>query len=204
MFYRKMLAIPLAALLCAAVFAKDKKKVLLPYDILQAHTVWVIVDPTAGVDVQDPNVNRLARENVEKALAKWGWLTPVTDPDMADLIITVRKGNKKLVQPTISGTTINTPPPVIGQRTDSGVSVAGRTGGPAPQSDPAPQLEVGPTQDAFVVYRGDPQHVKNTNALDEPPVWRYMAKDALSSPGVPAVDAFRKLVDETAKQANTP
>jgi hypothetical protein len=30
--------------------AKDKKKAPLPEDVLKAHTVWVIVDPTAGVD----------------------------------------------------------------------------------------------------------------------------------------------------------
>jgi hypothetical protein len=52
----------------------------------------------------------------------------------------------------------------------------------------------------FVVYRG-----KRDNALDGPPVWRYSEKDALRTPDVPAVDAFRKAIVEAEKQkASTP
>jgi hypothetical protein len=52
----------------------------------------------------------------------------------------------------------------------------------------------------FVVYRGN-----RSDALHFPAVWRYSAKDALRSPGVPAVDAFRKLIAEAEKQqAATP
>jgi hypothetical protein len=54
---------------------------------------------------------------------------------------------------------------------------------------------VGPSDDIFAIYRG-----KRDHALDAPPVWRYRAKDALRSPDVPAVDAFRKLVVEAEKQ----
>jgi hypothetical protein len=81
---------------------KDKKKATLPEDILKAHTVWVIVDPTAGVDIDDPNANRIARADVEKALVQWGRLEPVTNADMADLIITVRKGHDKIADGTMS------------------------------------------------------------------------------------------------------
>jgi len=36
-------------------------------------------------------------------------------------------------------------------------------------------------------------------------VWRYVGKDGLRSPGVPAVDEFRKAVVEAEKQlANNP
>jgi hypothetical protein len=50
----------------------------------------------------------------------------------------------------------------------------------------------------FVLYRGtaDP----NASPLNTPPVWRYSGRDALDSPSVPAVDAFRKLVVESEKQ----
>jgi hypothetical protein len=52
----------------------------------------------------------------------------------------------------------------------------------------------------FVVYRG-----KIDDTLDYPAVWRYIAKDALRSPSVPAVDVFRKLIAEAEKQkAATP
>ncbi len=102
-------------------FAKDKKKAPLPEDVLKAHTVLVIVDPSAGVDVQDPNANRLARTDVEQALMKWGRLMPVKDGFTADLIIMVRKGNGKMVQPTIGGTPVNGTPPVsIGSTTHTG------------------------------------------------------------------------------------
>jgi hypothetical protein len=37
-------------------------------------------------------------------------------------------------------------------------------------------------------------------ALDRPPAWRYMSKDALHSPNVPAVAEFRKAIEETEKQ----
>ena len=204
MLYRRSLVCSVLFLSCFAAVAKDKKKVPLPVDILQAHSVWVIVDPSAGVDVRDPNANRTARADVENALAKWGRLSPVTDSSLADLIITVRKGNGKLVQPTIGGTPINGPPPVIAQRTDSGINASARTGPPLGQTDPQmsgprPQMEVGSTQDMFVVYRGDPNHDNTTNPLDSPPVWRYSSKDALASPGVPAVDAFRKAVNDSEK-----
>jgi hypothetical protein len=46
------------------------------------------------------------------------------------------------------------------------------------------------------VYRGGKDGNKT---FDSPPVWRYIAKDALHSPNVPAVDQFRKAIDETEK-----
>lgn len=212
-------------LLCSALAAaKDKKKAPLPEDVLKAHTVWVIVDPTAGVDIKAPNANRIARTDVEKAIVRWGRLEPVTNADMADLIIMVRKGNGKMANGTIGGTPVNTSPPVTVQSTDSGIHAAGGTRGARipdrtpdassssdatfPDAGPSantgypakasPQAEIGQSQDMFVVYRS-----RAVNALDAPPVWRYTAKDALASPDVPAVEAFRKLVAESEKQLAT-
>ena len=206
--------------------AKDKKKAPLPEDVLKAHTVWVIVDPSAGVDIKAPNANRIARTDVEKALVRWGRLEPVTNADMADLIIVVRKGNGKIANGTIGGTPVNTPPPVIVQSTDSDIHAAGGTRGARipdrtpdassssdasfPDAGPSantgysakasPQAEIGQSQDMFVVYRS-----RAVNALDAPPVWRYIAKDALDSPGVPAVEVFRTLIAQSEKQlAKTP
>jgi len=195
-----------AALLatCLTATAKNKKKVLLPDDILQARTAWVMVDPDAGVDVRNPNANNMARGAVENALAKWGRLEPVTDVSLADLIIVVRKGNGRMVEPTIGGTPANAPPPMIGQRTDSGINGAARTGPPPfGQSDPHPQMEVGDTEDSFAVYRCNRGH-DTTNPLNAPAVWRYSAKNALQAPGVPAVDAFRSAILEAEKQAAKP
>jgi hypothetical protein len=175
----------------------------------------VIVDPTAGVDVRDPNANRIARADVEKALDQWGRFTLVQEGITADLVIMVRKGNGKLMQPTIGGTPVNGTPPVSGDSTSTPTQSTTRggvrwgTGNPNDPSNagtgpstPEPQLEVGSQQDMFVVYRGstDP----NWSPLDAPAVWRYSGKDALASPSVPAVEVFRKLIAESEKLASHP
>jgi len=216
MLYRRNVAVSMLVLSCLVATAKDKKKVVLPTDVLKARTVLVMVDPDAGVDAQDPNANRAAREDVEKALVKWGRLMSVAGGSTADLIILVRKGNSKVARGTISGTGANTTPPVIVQSTDSTIHAAGRVGnmpvdnpsdpqwsgagsgspsGPT-ASDPRPQTEVGQSQDIFAVYRGG----LGSDPLDAPAVWRYTAKNALASPDVPAVEVFRKLVAEPEKQ----
>jgi hypothetical protein len=210
MLCRNSLAVSVLLLSCLAGVAKDKKKVLLPADVLQAHTVLVVVDPNAGVAIEDPYANRTAQEDVEKALMKWGRFSLVVDAGDADLIITVRKGNGKVVQPTIAGVPINNRP-VLLEPTDSGGRIGVGQGNPgtandpqSPPSSPHMQAEVGQTQDIFVVYRSskDDPHV---TPLDAPAVWRYTAKDALQSPGVPAVEVFRKLIAESEKQlAGTP
>src|SRR5450755_2812527 len=108
---RKLLAVTTIILCSALAPAKDKKKVILPADVLRARTVLVIVDPTAGVDVRDPNAKRAARTDVERVLDQWGRFTLVQEGFTADLIIVIRKGNGKLIQPTIGGTPVNGTPP---------------------------------------------------------------------------------------------
>jgi len=56
--------------------------------------------------------------------------------------------------------------------------------------------EVGPSQDTFAVYRGKVEY-----PLDSSPVWRYIAKNSLRSPAVPAVDEFRKAIADAEKAA---
>src|ERR1700678_957891 len=123
---RKPLAVT-AIILCSAL-ASAKKKAVLPADVLRARTVLVIVDPTAGVDVRDPNANRVARTDVEKALDQWGRFTLVQEGFTADLVMVVRKGNGKLVQTTIGGTPINGTPPVGGGTTTSPSETTARGG----------------------------------------------------------------------------
>jgi hypothetical protein len=210
---RKLLAVT-AVILCSAL-ASAKKKAILPADVLRARTVLVIVDPTAGVDVSDPNANRAARADVEKALDQWGRFTLVQEGFTADLVITVRKGNGKVIQSTIGGTPINGTPPLSGGTTSSPNETTGRaavrwgTGNPndpssagTQPSTPRPQMEAGSPQDTFVVYRGSTQ--PDQSPLDSPSVWRYSGKDALASPSVPAVEIFRKLIAESEKQLASP
>ena len=198
---RKFLAVT-AIILCSAL-ASGKKKAVLPADVLHARTVFVMVDSTAGVDFRDPNANRVARADVERALDQWGRFTLLQDGSAADLIIAVRKGNDKFIQPTIGGTPINRTPPVNGDSTTAPnqSTTRGGIGWPPgnPNSDPEPQIEAGSTQDMFVVYRGgaDDPH---WNPLDAPPVCRYSGKDALASPSVPAVEVFRKLIADSEKE----
>lgn len=207
MRYRGGSAFLLLLICCVAAAGKDKKKAVLPTDILEARSVLVVVDPDAGIALDAPYANRTAQEDVEKALMNWGRFVIVTDVSSADLVISIRKGNGKLAQPTVAGVPINNRP-VIVEPTDGGIAGAGRRGNAPQLGDPTnaqperprPQVEVGETQDTFVVYRG-----KTDNALDRPAVWRYIAKDALRSPGVPAVEEFRKLIVESEKQrAATP
>lgn len=206
---RRQIILTVSLLLVCALTApgKDKKKVLLPADVLEATTVLVIIDPDAGMAIDAPNANRTAQENVEKALMKWGRFSLAMEASTADLIISVRKGNGKMAQPTIGGIPNNNRP-VIFEPTDSGGRVGGSAGNPpfsgdpnSPRSQgPHQQIEVGPTEDVFLVYRG-----RRSNALDAPPVWRYQATDALQAPRVQAVDEFRRLVVEAEKQqASTP
>jgi hypothetical protein len=207
---RKLLAVSAVVLFSSLAFAKDKKKTVLPADVLRASTVFVMVDPSAGLDVTDPNANRIARANVQKALEQWGRFSLVQDAFSADLIMVVRKGNGKLAAPTIGGTPVNGAPPVDGSTTSTPGQTTTRAGvrwGSLPNdpssagvgpSHPEPQVEGGPPQDLFTVYRGSPD--PNVRPLDNPSVWRYSGKDALESPDVPAVEAFRKLVAESEKQ----
>jgi hypothetical protein len=193
----------LLVLLILPAHAKDKKKIPLPDYVLRARTVLVVVDPDAGISPLNPNENRIAQDDVEKALMSWGRFSPVMDAQTADLVITVRRGHGKVVNPTIGG--VPNDRPVILQPSDGGIRIGGQQGRPSPVSDPGanepqqtgpyPRTEVGPSEDTFAVYRGGVEY-----PLDSSPVWRYSAKDALNSPNVPAVAQFRKLVEEAEKQ----
>ena len=196
----------LLLLCCTFAAGKDKKKIILPADVLRAETVLVVIDPDAGIAADAPLANKMARDDVERALMKWGRFRLANDASNADLIITVRRGSGKVAQPTIGGVPSNDRP-VIFQPTDSGGRIGGSRGTPPTPGDPTasqypnptPQVEVGQIQqDMFVVYRG--QRDSDGDPLDSPPVWRYQAKDALRSPSVPAVDEFRKLITEAEKQ----
>jgi len=182
-------------------FAANDKKPVLPAYVLRAETLFVLIDPDAGTSPASPQANQKARDDVEKAIMKWGRFRLVMEPGSADLIVVVRKGSGKVVQPTIGGLPTNDRP-VIGQPTDNGIRLGGQKGRPPGSTDPspqdthpAPQIEAGMTDDMFVVYQGGAG-----NPLDGPAAWRYMNKDALKSPSVPAVAEFRKAIEEAEKQ----
>ncbi len=197
----RAVAIAACLLLPATGFAKDKKPILPAY-VLTARTITVIIDPSAGISVDDPRANEIARKDVETALLNWGRFDVRPDGQGTDLVIVVRKGNGRAVEPTISNPRQNNSAGSIDPY-DNGVGV-GAQHGRAPDSaipnssgqTPHPQIESGSTQDTFVVYRGDVD-----KPLDAAPAWRYTASDALESPSVPAVDRFRKAVADAEKAA---
>jgi len=187
---------------CLAI-ADKKKKDSLPPEILNAQTVVVLVDPDAGMSTSEPLANRTAQEDVEKALANWGRLKLVLiGGNTADLVITVRKGNGKVVQPTVSGEPTNDRPIVV-VPSDNGIHIGVQQGQPPgstqpPPQDTSPRLggEVGSAEDTFLVYVGG----SGSPPLDRAPVWRYVSKNALHSPDVPAVAEFKKAVEAAVKQ----
>lgn len=187
----------LTALLAVPAHAKDKKKSTLPEYVLKATTVLVVIAPDAGEPINQPMANANARDSVEKALMQWGRLRLVMAGEEADLVIAVRTGSGRMVQPSIRGGPIDQRPGTV-QTGDGSVRIGAQQGQPPPLSDPGmgppqngPRMgnDVGASEDTFEVYRGGV-----TDPLDSAPVWRYIAKDSLREPGVTAVEEFRKAI----------
>ena len=182
-----------------AVSAKEKKPVMPTY-ILTARTVAVVVDPMAGMSLTNPNANPTAQRDVEMALKEWGRFDEVMEVRDADLIIVVRKGTGKLVDETMANPQNN--------RTNAGNRMPGGAGAgagmgnaedasqSAPPGGMRPQAEIGEADDSFTVYQGQMEH-----PLDGPIGWRWIRKDGLRPHDVPAVDEFRKAIEDAEKKA---
>jgi len=192
-------AIAILVLLCAlSATGKSKKKDTLPELILRARYVAVVVDPDAGISLDHPSENQTAQNDVQAALQKWGRFKVMYDPQNVDLILVLHKGGQR-PKPTIGGGPIYTPPQV---GTNGDVNVGIGVGRRPPLSsteenrlpNPSPRMEIGSGDDIFSVYRGGGQY-----PLDAPPLWRYSARNALQHPSVPAIDKFRKAIEEAEK-----
>lgn len=190
----------LIALIVPSVDAKSKKQTI-PDFVLKAQTARVIIDPDAGEPLDRPQANATARDNVEKALMDWARFRLVMDGNPSDLIIVVRTGSGRAVNPTVTGGPIDQRGGVA-QGTDSSVRIGGGWGQnpnaqPRDPMDQSPHVgnEVGPSEDSFVVYRGDV-----SDPTDAPAVWRYVAKDCLRAPQMTAVEEFRKALADADKQ----
>lgn len=217
MSVRRLSLITMALVLSAPMWGKSKEEKALPIYVLTAHTVAVIVDPQAGVDVEDPRANQVAQKDVETALANWGRFEMVMRPEVADLVIVVRKGHGRLVDETIPDSRQNSRAGVINP-TNNGIQVGAEHGPPpnpgsvsgnGPDESPAPsvtqipmpqqqgpQMEMGGVEDSFAVYEGG-----RSGSMLGPPAWRKDEKDGLRSHNVPVVDEFRKAVAEADKAA---
>ena len=190
-------------------FARDKVKIVLPTYVLQAKTVAVLIDPEAGIAIDDPRANQVAQKDVETALLKWGRFQPVISSAGADLIIVIRRGNGRIVNQTITDPRQNSRPGGISS-TDDGLTVGGQHGPPPngtggipgaasgqPADSPHMQTEVGASTDSFLVLDG-----KTQRPLEGTPAWRYVGRDGLRPHSVPAVEEFRKAILEAEKAAS--
>jgi hypothetical protein len=204
MYRRAFVLLVMGLLVVNYGFAKKKTKSTMPAYVLNARTVAVMIDPDAGVSVDDPRANEVAQKDVETALANWGRFAPQLSTQGVDLIIVVRKGHERLVNETINDPRQNSRPGSV-NTTDNGISVGAQHGQPSngdASADSAgeashPQMEIGDTDDTFTVYEGG----GSGDVLSKDPAWRYVAKDGLRSHSVPAVDAFREAVAEADKAA---
>lgn len=187
-------ALALACLVSSSAFSKDK--VILPADVVVAETVLVAIEPDAGEPLTSPGANSTAREDVERAIMKWGRFRIALTGQTADLIIAVRKGIGRSVNPTATGGRIDDRPIILQPGQGGDIRVGGQRGRPPdlaqtsgqPQDTrPRVQTEVGPSEDMLAVYRGRVEY-----PLDSSPVWRYVGKDSLRSPPLRAVEEFRK------------
>jgi hypothetical protein len=198
-FWKVAGAIVLAAALAVLASAKKKDKPVLPEFVLRAETITVVILPQTGEPVNDPLANHKAQEDVEKALMRWGRFILTQETSTADLVIAVRKGSGKIVNPTISGGPIDSRPVTV-ESTDSAIRIGGKKGSPngAPEDTsrrPALGMETGTIAgDRFEVLQGG-----NSYSGEGAPVWSYNAKDALKAPNVPAVAEFRKAIEESLK-----
>jgi hypothetical protein len=182
-------------------FAKDKTKATLPPYVLQARTVAVVIDRTANMSIDDPQANETAQRDVEAALLKWGRFEPVSDKQTADLIVVVRRGNRRLMDETV-------PDP----RQNSGINPIDHGGSIGPQRSSQPNLpnepgagpsqqtsrfpsDMGDAEDSFAVFKG------GDDPLYATPVWKYVARDGLNPQTVPAVAAFKKALAAADKAA---
>jgi hypothetical protein len=185
-------AVFLLSLLATCGFAKDKTKNILPAYVLQAKTVAVVIDPSAGISIDDPRANEVAQRDVEAAILKWGRFETVSDPKTADLIMMVRKGNSRLMDDTMpdarqnSGINPNNRGGSIGPPRGSEPDLSGDPGvGSSRQSPHTGTLDA---EDSFSVFKG------GENTRYATPVWTYAGRDGLNPQTVPAVIAFKKAV----------
>lgn len=168
--------------------AKNKKKQPVSEDVLKAQTVLVVVLPDTRATVTNQADTQTVRDELEKALRKWGRFSLVHSPP-ADLLIVAHQGHveapKISIPPVDTRSVMHPNPPPYPD-----------TPGLRPPRESAQRAaaELRSEEDTFEVYSGGVDH-----PLDASPLWQYRAKLALHGPKVAAVEQFRKAIDESEK-----
>ena len=195
--------VALAMALGMAASAGRNDKALLPEYVLKARSVTVLILPDTAEPLTDPTANRKAQEEVEKALMKWGRFRLTQEAFTADLVIGIRKGAGRIVNPTISGGPIDSRPVTI-ESTGGGQGRVGAQRGQPPgeslpgngKGRPTVGMESGTVaEDVFEVFQGGDAY-----GAGSAPLWTCVAKDGLKPP-VAAVEKFRKALEEAEKAA---
>lgn len=181
-----------------------KEKTYLPDFVVKADTVLVVILPGEGEPLNDPAANQKAKEEVEKAMMKWGRYRLALDKNWADLVIGVRKGTGKIANPTISGGGVDKHPGTI-ETTEDSVRIGAQRGRPpaVSQGDSSSGpvrtgVEAGAENDVLKVFQGG---ANIPFPVDGAPLWTHVAKDGLKPPRMAAVEEFRKAVEESEKAA---
>jgi len=201
----RVFALGLVVFMAAGLgWGTKKEKQPLPDVVLKAQTVFVTIQPGANEPASDMTANQKTVKDVEEAMMKWGRFRLALNAETADIVIAVMKGAGKAASPTVSGGPVDSRP-VILDKTDNQIRIGGQQGRPPdatqtndPNTDGRahPGMQVGGEDDLFKVYLGNVQY-----PLDSSPVWSYMGHDALKTPSVPAVEQFRKAVEESERVA---
>jgi len=197
------IAVSLLAISVQVASAKKKeKKTYLPDLVLKAESAVVVILP-GGEALDDPFGNQKAKEEVEKALTKWGKYRVALDNITADLVIGVRKGTGKAASPTINGGPVDQHTGTV-ETTDNSVRIGVQRGKPVESQDDSSGgpvhtgVQAGGQEDVFKVFESGPYI---PNPVDRPSLWTYTAKDGLKPPRVAAVEEFRKVVEDSEKAA---
>lgn len=186
-------------------WAKKKEKQTLPDIVLRAQTVFVIIQPGANEPATDVTANQKTVKGVEEALMRWGRFRLAQNSEVADIVITVMKGTQG-ASPMVSGGPVDSRP-VILDTTENSIRIGGQQGRPPDATQTADTnagdgrahtgMQVGSVDDIFRVYLAG--GIKYP--LDAAAVWNYSGKDVLKAPSVPAVEQFRKAIEESEKAA---
>jgi hypothetical protein len=201
---RLILIIVCSTALLSSSFAKDKNKSSLPDAVLQAQTVRVVVSPDAGLSINQPTANAIARDWVENALQAWGRFKIVYEGD-SDLVIAVRASNGQAASPTIENGSTDTH--ISGVQYGKVTVGASQGHGPAMSEPTVNPKSTGPHvgkqidggRDLFAVYQGGPMY-----KMSAPPLWKCERKNALKAPDMVAIREFRKAVDTAESQTKKP
>ena len=181
-------------LFCTASIAKSPKKSDLNRIITQARYVMVTTYYGNGVaNLSTPAEDRQAMFAMEDAFKQWRRYHVVYQPEMADIIVLVRKG--RYAGLTGGGTV--------------GVGTGGeiRIGSPFPTSTPGTIPDNRPVGTGGGVYGGadagmpdDELAVYDAHlGLDTSPLWRRMQAEGLRAPKLPLFEELKKEVEETDK-----